>query len=313
MNLLEKSYTFLILAAVIIGLGVGQISGIHLYAEAAITPLLMLMLYLTFLNIPIADMTKAFQNIRFTYTSVIINFAWTPLLSWILALIFLSDHPALMIGFIMLMVTPCTDWYLIFTGIAKGNVALSTAILPLNLLLQVILLPFYLFIFAGTSGTIEPSLLLKSLVVVLVLPLALAFGTNLVLGRKPVLKTKLLQTLSVFPMLLLSLAIASLFAAQGSLLFEHLDILWLLILPILCFFIINYVISQRIGKWIGFVTADRVSLSLATLARNSPIALAIAIAAFPNEPLIALALVIGPLLELPILAIVTQMLMMRKH
>jgi hypothetical protein len=30
----------------------------------------------------------------------------------------------------MLMVTPCTDWYLIFTGIAKGNVALSTAILP---------------------------------------------------------------------------------------------------------------------------------------------------------------------------------------
>ncbi|MFA9457344.1 arsenic resistance protein [Halalkalibacter sp. AB-rgal2] len=313
MNLLEKSYTFLILAAVIIGLGVGQINGIHLYAEAAITPLLMLMLYLTFLNIPIADMTKAFQNIRFTYTSIIINFAWTPLLAWVLALTFLSDHPALMIGFIMLMVTPCTDWYLIFTGIAKGNVALSTAILPLNLLLQVILLPFYLFIFAGTSGTIEPSLLLKSLVVVLVLPLALAFGTNLVLGRKPVLKTKLLQTLSVFPMLLLSLAIASLFAAQGSLLFEHLDILWLLILPILCFFIINYVISQRIGKWIGFVTADRVSLSLATLARNSPIALAIAIAAFPNEPLIALALVIGPLLELPILAIVTQMLMMRKH
>ncbi|GAE31387.1 arsenic resistance protein [Alkalihalobacillus hemicellulosilyticus] len=313
MNLLEKSYTFLILAAIIIGLSLGRVSGIPIYAEAVITPLLMLMLYLTFLNIPISDMKKAFQNIRFTYTSIIINFAWTPLLAWVLALIFLSDHPALMIGFIMLMVTPCTDWYLIFTGIAKGNVALSTAILPLNLLLQVILLPLYLFIFARASGAIEPSLLLESIVLVLILPLALAFATNLVLGRKPALKTKLLQTLSVFPMLLLSLAIVALFAAQGSLLFEHLDLLWLLILPILCFFVINCVISQRVGKWIGFLAPDRVSLSLTTLARNSPIALAIAMTAFPNEPLIALALVIGPLLELPILAIVTQILMVRRH
>ncbi len=47
----------------------------------------------------------------------------------------------------MLMVTPCTDWYLIFTEIAKGNVALSTAILPVNLILQVLLLPIYLFLF----------------------------------------------------------------------------------------------------------------------------------------------------------------------
>ena len=38
---------------------------------------------------------------------------------------------------------------------------------------------------------------------------------------------------------------------------------------------------------------DTVSLSLTTLARNSPVALAIAVTAFPDEPLIALALVIG--------------------
>ncbi|MEC3605392.1 arsenic resistance protein, partial [Bacillus cereus] len=54
------------------------------------------------------------------------------------------------------------------------------------------------------------------------------------------------------------------------------------------------------------------SLSLTTLARNSPVALAIAVTAFPDEPLIALALVIGPLIELPVLAFVSQVLLLIK-
>ncbi len=57
---------------------------------------------------------------------------------------------------------------------------------------------------------------------------------------------------------------------------------------------------------------DTVSLSLTTLARNSPVALAIAVTAFPDEPLIALALVIGPLIELPVLAFVSQVLLLIK-
>ena len=57
---------------------------------------------------------------------------------------------------------------------------------------------------------------------------------------------------------------------------------------------------------------DTVSLSLTTLARNSPVALAIAVTAFPDEPLIALALVIGPLIELPVLACVSQVLLLIK-
>lgn len=57
----------------------------------------------------------------------------------------------------------------------------------------------------------------------------------------------------------------------------------------------------------------KVSFSMITLARNSPIALAFAMTAFPEEPLIALTLVIEPLLELPILATITQMLLLLKN
>ena len=54
---------------------------------------------------------------------------------------------------------------------------------------------------------------------------------------------------------------------------------------------------------------DSVSLNLTTLAKNSPIALAIALTAFPNSPLVALALIVGPLIELPVLALISQLLL----
>ncbi|MFC7063837.1 arsenic resistance protein, partial [Halobacillus seohaensis] len=234
------------------------------------------MLYITFLQIPIEEIKKAFKNIKFTYTSIIINFVWTPILAWLLAIVFLGDNPALYIGFIMLMVTPCTDWYLIFTGIAKGNVALSTAILPLNLILQIILLPIYLLIFGGTTEVIELSFLVESILIVLFIPLVLSFLTKMVLRNKQQLRDNLIYNLSVLPIIFLSLAIIAMFASQGQLLLDNLDLMWQITIPILLFFIVNFIVGQRIGRFMKFPISDRTSLSLTTLARNSPIALAIA-------------------------------------
>lgn len=309
MNLFEKIYTLIIFLAVIIGIGIGQVELIRENAESFIVPLLVAMLYITFLQIPIEEIKKAFKNIKFTYTSVIINFVWTPILAWLLAMVFLGDNPALYIGFIMLMVTPCTDWYLIFTGIAKGNVALSTAILPLNLILQIILLPIYLLIFGGTTGVIELSFLVESILIVLFIPLVLAFLTKMFLKNRQQLIENLISNLSVMPIIFLSLAIVAMFASQGQLLLDNLDLILQITIPIILFFTINFFVGQKVGKLMRFPNSDRTSLCLTTLARNSPIALAIAMTAFPGQPLIALTLVIGPLLELPILAIITQNLL----
>ncbi|KHF39275.1 arsenic resistance protein [Halalkalibacter okhensis] len=309
MNLFERLYTLIIFLAVVIGIGIGKVELIRENAESFIVPLLVAMLYITFLQIPIDEIKIAFKNFKFTYTSVLINFLWTPILAWLLAMVFLGDNPALYIGFIMLMVTPCTDWYLIFTGIAKGNVALSTAILPLNLILQIIMLPIYLLIFGGTTGVIELTFLVESIIIVLLIPLVLAFLTKMFFLNKHHLREHFISNLSVLPIIFLSLAIVAMFASQGQLLLDHLDLMWQLTIPILLFFIVNFFIGQKVGQLMKFPNSDRISLSLTTLARNSPIALAIAMTAFPDQPLIAITLVIGPLLELPILAIITQLLL----
>ncbi|MDQ0271657.1 arsenic resistance protein [Cytobacillus purgationiresistens] len=310
MNFFEKFQTLIILFSVGIGLLLGQFTFFKTHAEAVILPFLVFMLYGLFLTIPLKNLKDAFKNIKFLSASTIINFIWTPVFAWGLGAVFLSDHPALWIGFIMLMVTPCTDWYLVFTSIAKGNVPLATSILPINLILQVLLLPIYLFIFAGTIESVSLSTIIESIIFVLLLPFTLAHLTRFLLRKKQVLlKEHLIPFFSSAQIGFLSLAITAMFASQGSYLMSNLAVIYVLIIPVLLYFLFNFIISKLIGKLLKFSYEDTVSLNLTVIARNSPVALAIAVTAFPDQPLIALALVIGPLIELPVLAAVSQVLL----
>lgn len=316
MSTIEKFQTLIILLAVCAGLLLGQIEEVKVYAAYIIVPALAAMLYGLFLSIPLKDLTAAFKNRRFAIGSLAINFLWTPILAWILGYFLLSEHPYLWIGFIMLMVTPCTDWYLIFTQIARGNVVLSTAILPINLLLQLILLPLYLFLFSDISGNINLSGIWESILIILVIPFLLAQLTQSKLlnrNQKISINQRLASFFTKAQIPFLSLAIAAMFASQGEYLFENPEIMYLMLIPVLVFFLINFLFGQLVGRLLKFPYQDRVSLSMTTLARNSPIALAIAVTAFPNQPLIALALVIGPLIELPILVIVSQVFLFARR
>ncbi|MED4164492.1 arsenic resistance protein [Halalkalibacterium halodurans] len=306
MNIMERLQTVIILFAVGFGLLLGQFSFIEQYAETFILPFLLLMLYGLFLIIPLKGLKEAFKKIKFLSTSVIINFLLTPLLAWGLGAIFLADHPALWLGFILLLVTPCTDWYLIFTSIAKGNVSLSTSILPVNLLLQVTLLPIYLFLFAGTMGTFEVATVTE-VVLFLFVPFLFANLTRyLFKKKKEVLTNKVIPFFASSQIIFLCLAITAMFASQGSYLINNLNVILLMIVPLFLFFVINFILAQTVGKLFRFNYEDTVRLNMSIIARNSPIALAIVLTAFPDQPLIALALIIGPLIELPVLAIVAQ-------
>lgn len=81
-------------------------------------------------------------------------------------------------------------------------------------------------------------------------------------------------------------------------------------LPLMMIFIVNFIIGHTAARLMRFSYENTASLLLTITARNSPVALAIALAAFPAEPLPALALVIGPLLELPALAVIFQVLLL---
>ena len=62
-----------------------------------------------------------------------------------------------------------------------------------------------------------------------------------------------------------------------------------------------------------FPKQDIVSLNMTTLARNSPLSLAIAVVTFPEQPLVSLALVIDLLIELPVLSVISGILKKWNH
>lgn len=302
---------FIIIAAVV-GIVLGQSMFFSDNMGGLIEPFLMILLFMIFLKVDIREIGRSFKNVRFSGTSILINFVWTPILAVLLGYLFLGDSMDMRIGFLMLLVTPCTDWYIVFTGMSKGNVPLNTSILPLNLILQVILLPLYLFLFLGTGSSFEMSSILTSIVLVLVIPFVLANIVKLIISARR--GTDRLNGIlddhgDNVQLVFLCLAVVAMFASQGMLIVENPMILVQMLIPLGLFFIVNFILAQVVGRAMRFSFDDTTALTFTTLARNSPLALAIAVAAFPESPLIALVLVIGPLIELPVLSLVSGIIL----
>ena len=304
MNLIEKLEPVIIFSAVIIGLLFSNIQIIADNAGNLINVFLCLMLYGLFLDVPLNELKDRFRNIKFTSTSLIINFLWTPMFGYFIGSLFLRGNVDVLIGFFMLILTPCTDWYLVFTKMAKGDLTLSLSILPINLILQIILLPIYLILFFSTANSMDYSQLAYSILIVIVIPFIAAQLTKVALSNG--LKEKAAELMGSLQIWFLSLAVFCIFASQGELLFENLNSIATLFVPLIIFFIVNTVIDLLLSEKINFTYSEYASLTMTTLARNSPLALAIAINSFPGHELISIALVIGPLIELPVLYIVSR-------
>ncbi len=309
MNLIGKLQPLIILAAALSGLVLGNFTALGEVSTGLIEIFLMALLYILFLGINLKQLTKAWANLRYTFSSLFINFIITPLIAYGLGLIFFADSPAIRIGLLMLLITPCTDWYLVFTGLAKGNVELNLAILPLNLLLQIILLPVYLLIFMGSEIQIETFTLAQSIAVVLLLPFILAMLTKKICHSKREWQDFISRKSDNLQLLFLCLAVLIMFAGEGGSLWSNPILLLKMFIPLLIFLGLLLLIGQAVGRLLKFSKRDIIALNFTTLARNSPLALAITVAAFPEQPLISLSLIIGPLIELPILAIIAALLL----
>lgn len=308
MDLLEKLEPILIFGSIILGLLFNNVEVLKQISPSLITIFLALMLFALFLDIPLNDIRNSFSNLKFTSTSLIINFLWTPLFGYFLGNLFLNGNIDLFIGFVMLILTPCTDWYLVFTKMSKGNVPLSLSILPINLVLQLILLPVYMLVFFSSSNTIELADLAMSLLTYIVIPFAASLTVKYLFNNKPI-KDKITAFFSNFQTIFLCIAIFGLVNTEAKSLINNLDSIGLLFIPVILFFIINFILDYMVSRHVKFSYEDYASLTLTTLARNSPLALAIAISSFPHNELIAIALVIGPLIELPVLYIVSRVLL----
>ena len=296
-------HPLIMLSAAIIGLVAGALLDCSA-ASGLIEPFLMVMLFIVFMCVNVRDIGRSFSNVRFTSTALLINFVWTPIFAVLLGLLF--SNIDVRVGLLMLLVTPCTDWYLVFTAAAKGNVPLSSSLLPLNLILQIVLMPVYLILFYNTSIELDIFDLLISMAFVLVIPIVASVVIKLIMRKLDAVRSfgaKVTDNGDNLQLFFLCLAMAAMFASQSAELLNNLELFVMLIIPLLVFFLVNYVVAASASRVQRFSVQDTTSLIFTSMARNSPLSLAIAVAAFPGATLLLLVLVIAPLIELPILSI----------
>lgn len=149
-----------------------------------ITPFLAALLYVTFLQVPMAEISQAARGGRFLWSVLVLNFAVAPLVVAALFALVPAER-AVQLGVLLVLLCPCVDYVIVFTGLAGGDDRRLLAATPVLLVVQMALLPLYLWAFLGRDLTdvvaVRP--FLEAFAALIVVPLLLAWGTQWWSGR----------------------------------------------------------------------------------------------------------------------------------
>lgn len=296
---LEKYQVVIYLGAIACGLGLGArfTESVQLL-ELALWPLLALLLYTTFTQVPLSHLRQAFANARFMWAAVVGNFVVFPLIVWGLMAVG-PDQPAVKLGIALVLLVPCTDWFITFTHLGGGETRSAIAFSPVSLLLQLVLLPVYLWLFLGSDVTI--GLLRQELVLaflgLIVVPLAGAFITQRwVAARKG--RNRLLDTLGWLPVPLLAAVVFSIAAAQVNVVVGSLAILPGLLLIFAAFLVIAGLLSVVLSRLFTLPAGQGRVLAFSLGSRNSFVVLPLALSMPPSFELTVVVVVFQSLVEL---------------
>ena len=152
-----------------------------------VTPAIAVLMYAMFLQIPFLDLRQGLANKRFLSALLLANFILVPLLVWALTR-GLVERPALLVGALLVLLTPCIDYVVVFTHIGKGDSRLMLAATPVLLLLQLVLLPVYLGLMLGAQSGVAVAAgpFVEAFVLLIVLPMILAVLTTSLARRSSV-------------------------------------------------------------------------------------------------------------------------------
>lgn len=181
----EQHQVMLYLTSIVVGATIGLWAPASApWWESAITPVLGLLLYATFLSVPFSRLGRAFTELRFLGTLLIANFVVVPLVVFGLSRFVAADE-AVLLGVLLVLLTPCVDYVIVFTGLAGGDRARLLAATPLLMLVQILLLPVYVSLIMGPGvlRSFDARPFVDAFLLLIVLPLGLAALTQLTARR----------------------------------------------------------------------------------------------------------------------------------
>ncbi|HWO15134.1 MAG TPA: ACR3 family arsenite efflux transporter [Solirubrobacterales bacterium] len=249
-------------------------------------------------------------------------FGWSLFLSWVvgpalmfaLAWLFLADQPAYRTGVIIVGLARCIAMVLIWNDLAHGDRDRTALLVVFNALFQVaaysLLGYFYLTVLPGWLGLDTQGFevgvweVAKTVLIFLGIPLAAGFLTRRVaLDRKgrEWYETRFLPRIGPITLYGLLFTIVVLFAIQGEKITAEPADVARIALPLLLYFAIMWIAGFTIGKLSGLPYAQTASMGFTVASNDFELAIAVAVGVFGATSGQALAGVVGPLIEVPVL------------
>ena len=289
-------YFAVVLAALAFGL-LANDTAHHL--EALVTPAIAVLMYAMFLQIPFLDLRHGLGNRRFMAALLLANFILVPLLVWGITR-GLVEHLAILVGALLVLLTPCIDYVVVFTHIGKGDSRLTLAATPVLLLVQLALLPIYLALMLGenTSVAISITPFMEAFVLLIVLPMLLAVLTSVGARRSRTIATWN-NAWAWLPVPAMAFVLVVVIASQISVVLRDFDRL-LPVIPV-------YIGFALLAPALGFISArllrlpatEARSVMFSASTRNSLVVLPLALALpEPLRTLAAAAVITQTLVEL---------------
>nr|WP_145546154.1 arsenic resistance protein [Variovorax boronicumulans] len=261
--------------------------------QPAIEPALALMLFLTFLQLPLSALARALRARRFITTLLGVNFIAVPSLVALLLPLLPAD-PVLRLGVLLVLLCPCIDYVVTFAQLGRADARLLLAATPWLLLLQMALLPLYLALLLGdaAAGLVRPGPFVQAFVWLIAVPLGLALACQRWAGMR------VNATFALLPVpataLVLLLVVAAVLPQLGQA-----GIAALRAMPV---YLVFALLAPPLGWWLAqraqlpTPAARAVAFSAAT--RNSLVVLPLALAVPGALPLLPAVVVAQTLVEL---------------
>lgn len=323
MSVLDRWLPAWILIAMMVGLllgravpGLGQaLSSVQL--DGISLPIaigLLVMMYPVLAKVRYDRLDTVTSDRRLLGSSLVLNWVIGPALMFALAWLLLPDLPEYRTGLIIVGLARCIAMVIIWNDLACGDREAAAVLVALNSVFQVIAFAglgwFYLSVLPGWLGLQQTGLdismwqIAKSVLIFLGIPLLLGYLSRKI-GEKrwgrAAYESSFLPRVGPWALYGLLFTIVVMFALQGDQIIERPLDVGRIAIPLLAYFALMWGGGYLLGKVLGMTYERTTTLAFTAAGNNFELAIAVAIATFGITSGQALATVVGPLIEVPIL------------
>lgn len=323
LSTLDKWLAVWIGLAMVLGLLLGRFAPglsdvlVHLEVGGISLPIalgLLVMMYPVLAKVRYDRVAAVTGDKKMLVSSLALNWLVGPALMFALAWIFLPDLPEYRTGLIIVGLARCIAMVVIWNDLACGDREAAAVLIAINSVFQVVAFSalgwFYLSVLPGWLGLDTQGLdvsvgnIALNVLIFLGVPLLAGFASRWI-GEKrrgrDWYEQRFLPAIGPWALYGLLFTIVLLFALQGDAIASNpLDVARIA-LPLLVYFGVMWCAGMLLGKGLGLTYARSTTLAFTAAGNNFELAIAVAIGTFGAASGQALAGVVGPLIEVPVL------------